>query len=102
MKKSVITLAKHPSENRYLTAWYKIKTSTGTYQFRSDDIVTPEEEDRLHKFHCTDGYLSVLLNNCLKILTPYLDKIEKHIETEMAKPQTQEFLFSGRRIIKVK
>lgn len=103
MKKPIeptIALCKHHSENRYLMCWYKLKTSEGTFKFRSDAVCTTVEEDSLHQLHC--NYLgATLLEKCLPILNKYHYQIlalckDAKKESEMA------FSFPGPKVVRIK
>jgi hypothetical protein len=78
--------------------WYKIKIKNNVYIFRSDAIVTPEEEQKLIDLHCARLTRSRLLVECLKILKPYTEKIIAHINDQL---QSKNISESGNSVIRI-
>ena len=78
--KIVISLAKHPTENRTLMCWYQTKIAGKKIQFRSDHFVPAEIEDKLHKLHCQRMSSKQLIDGCIKLMEPYLGTLESEVK----------------------
>lgn len=82
----VLQLCKHANENRYLMSWYTLSFNGKTVNFQRDELIPEDVNDKLDELHCTISNSKKLLDECSKLLMPYLDEIVEKASNFLSLP----------------